>query len=111
MLELSEVHRTKGIGFGNHRNEIDTRTQAFHNFNVQRFESVSCWSDEIQASMYTKVEFVMAARLLLLKHVRLMLIVEELDDRLPGVVVVHVVAKAGRIDHSKADCTGQLRSG
>ena len=33
-----------------------------------------------------------------------MLVVQELDDGLPGVAVVHVVAKAGCIDDCKSDC-------
>jgi hypothetical protein len=60
-------------------------------------------SDEVEAGVDAKVDLVAAARLLLLEHVRLMLVVQELDDRLPGIAVVDVVAKARSVDNSKAD--------
>ena len=60
-------------------------------------------ADEVQASMDAEVNLVLAHRLLLLTHIRLMLVVDEVDDRRPRIPVVDVVAKAGRVDH------GQLR--
>ena len=40
-------------------------------------------SDEVQASVYTKIDLVNSAWLLFLKHIGLVLIVEELDDGHP----------------------------
>ena len=60
-------------------------------------------ADEVQARMDTEVDLVLALRLLLLAHVRLVLVVDEVDDGRPRVAVVDVVAEAGRVDH------GQLR--
>lgn len=40
-------------------------------------------TDEIQASVHTEIDLVNSARLLLLKHIGLVLIVKELDDRHP----------------------------
>jgi hypothetical protein len=37
-----------------------------------------------------------------------MLVVEELDDGLPGVAVVDIVAKARRVDDGEADCVAWL---
>ena len=54
--------------------------------------------------MHAQVDLVAAARLLLLQHVRLVLVVEELDDGHPRVAVVDVVAEAGRVDDGKAHC-------
>ena len=60
-------------------------------------------ADEVQASVDAEVNLVLAHRLLLLTHIRLMLVVDEVDDRRPRIPVVDVVAKARRVDH------GQLR--
>jgi hypothetical protein len=40
-------------------------------------------SDKVQAGMHTKVDLIAAARLLLLQHVGLVLVIEKLDDGLP----------------------------
>jgi len=64
---------------------------------------VASWADEVQASMDTEVNLVLAVRLLLLKHVGLMLVVKELNDGLPRVTVVDVVAKARSVNHSQAN--------
>lgn len=61
-------------------------------------------SDEVQAGVHTHVNLVGATRLLLLQHVRFMLVVKELDDRLPGVTVVDVVSETGGIDDGQANC-------
>lgn len=60
-------------------------------------------ADEVQAGMDTEVDLICAAGLLFLQHVGLMLVVEELDDGLPRVAVVHVVSKAGGVNDSEAD--------
>jgi hypothetical protein len=57
--------------------------------------------------MDTEVNLVSAAWLLFLQHVRLVLVVEELNDGLPRVAVVDVVAEAGRVDDREADCRRQ----
>ncbi len=57
-------------------------------------------SDEVQAGVHTEVNLVLAARLLLLQHVRLVLVIEKLDYGHPRVPVVDVVAEAGSIDDS-----------
>ena len=52
--------------------------------------------------MNAEVDLVLALRLLLLAHVRLVLVVDEVDDRGPAVPVVDVVAETGRVDDSEA---------
>lgn len=51
-------------------------------------------ADKIEASVNAEVRFVGPQRLLLLSHVCLMLVVNEVDDGGPRVAVVDVVAKA-----------------
>ena len=59
--------------------------------------------DEIQASVNAKVTLLAALGLLLLNHVRLMLVVNEVDDGRPRVPVVNIVTKAGGVDDGKLD--------
>ena len=54
--------------------------------------------NEIQTRMHPKVAFLRTLRLLLLAHVRLMLVVDEVNDGRPRVAVVNVVAEAGAVD-------------
>jgi len=49
------------------------------------------------------VELLLARRLLLLPHVRLVLVVDEVDDRRPAIAVVDIVAEAGRVDDGQPD--------
>jgi hypothetical protein len=64
-------------------------------------------ADEVQAGVHAEIDLIAALRLLLLQHERLVLVVEELDNGLPGVAVVDVVAEAGGVDDGQADCPCQ----
>ena len=108
MLKTREISGAKSIGLGNDGNEVDTRAQALHNLNIQRLQGVSGWADEIQAGVYTHIDLVCTPRLLLLQHVRLVLVVEKLDDRLPGIAVVDIVTKSRGINNSQANYTAQF---
>lgn len=83
LLELGEIDRAKGIRLCDNGDEIDSRTETLHDFNIQGLQSVSSWADEVKAGVYTKVDLLGPARLLLLKHVRFVLIVQEFDNGLP----------------------------
>ena len=54
--------------------------------------------DEIQAGVDTKITLLTALGLLLLNHVRLVLVVDEVDDRRPRVAVVDIVTETGCVD-------------
>lgn len=60
-------------------------------------------TDEVQASVHTQVDLLRPARLLLLEHVALMLVVQELNDGLPRVAVVHVITEARGVDDGQAN--------
>ena len=49
--------------------------------------------------MHTGVDEVAAVGLLLLTQIRLVLVVNKVDERYPAVAVIHIVAKAGRVDN------------
>jgi hypothetical protein len=67
-------------------------------------------ADEVQAGVDAEVDLVGTARLLFLQHVRLVLVVEELDYGLPRVAVVDIVAEAGGVNDGQADCGGECWS-
>jgi hypothetical protein len=64
---------------------------------------VSGGSDEVQAGVNTEINLINTAGLLLLQHIRLMLIIQELDNWHPRITVVDIVAKARSIDNGEAD--------
>ena len=98
-LELRKIGRAQSIRLGNNRDEIDSGAEPLHNFDIQRLQSVAGGPDEVQASMNTEVDLVLATGLLLLKHVRLMLVVEELDDGHPRIAVVDIVTEARGVNN------------
>ena len=55
-------------------------------------------ADKVEARVDTEVNLILALRLLLLAHVRLVLVVNEVDNGSPRVAVVDVVAEAGAVD-------------
>ena len=57
--------------------------------------------NEIQTRMHPEVYLVLPLGLLLLPHIRLMLVVNEIDNRCPRVAVVDVVAESGGVDDSE----------
>lgn len=82
-LELGKVDWAECVGLCNDRDQVHASAQAFHDLNVERLQGVTSRADEVQAGMNTEVDLLLALRLLLLEHVALVLVVEELDDGLP----------------------------
>ena len=65
-------------------------------------------ADEVQARVDAQVGLLVPLRLLLLAHVRFVLVVNEVDNGVPAVPVVHIVAKARRVDDGELDLEGLL---
>jgi hypothetical protein len=59
--------------------------------------------NEVKTSMDAKVTLLTTLGLLLLKHVRLMLVVDEVDNWGPRVLVVDIVTKTRSVDDGKLD--------
>ena len=108
VLEFGQIHGAESVCLGHNGNEVDTRAKTLHDLDIQWLQSMTSGSDKVEASVYAKVDLLGTARLLFLKHVGLMLIVKELDDGLPGIPVVDIVAKSRGIDDGQAHWTGQL---
>lgn len=103
LLELGQISRAEGVSLGNDGDQVDARAESLHDLNVEGLEGVAGGADEVEAGMDTEVDLVLAAGLLLLKHVGLVLVVEELDDGHPGVAVVDIVAETGGVDDGQSD--------
>jgi len=56
-------------------------------------------TDKVEASMHPEVRLVGPQRLLLLSHIGLVLVVDEVNDGGPRVAVVDVVTKAGGVNN------------
>jgi len=64
---------------------------------------VSSGPDEVEASVNTKVNLLIALGLLLLTHICFVLVVNEIDDGRPRIAVVDIIAKARCVDDGKLD--------
>lgn len=103
LLEFGQVSRAQSVSFGNDGDQVDTRAESLHDLNVERLQGMASRANEVQAGVDTEINLVLAARLLLLKHVGFVLVVEELDDGHPGVTVVDVVTESGCVNDGEAD--------
>lgn len=103
LLELGQISWAQSIRLGDNGNEIDAGAETLHHLNIQRLQGVASRTDEVQASVHAEINLLRSARLLLLQHVALMLVVQKLNDGLPAVPVVHVVTEAGGVDDSQSD--------
>lgn len=108
MLEFGKISGAQSIGFCNDWDEVNASAETLHDLDVKRFESVTSRSDEVKTRVNAKVDFIRTTRLLLLQHIGLMLVVEELNDRLPGITVVYIVTKSRGINDGQAHCAGKI---
>lgn len=105
-LEPGQIRGAQCVGLCDNGDQVDACAQLLHDLNVEGLERVARGADKVKTGVDTEVDLVGTAWLLLLKHVRLVLVVEELDDGLPRVTVVDIVAESGRVDDGKSDCKG-----
>jgi hypothetical protein len=99
LLEARQISRAESIRLGDHGDQVDSGAQSLHHLNIKRLQGVASWSDEVQTCVDAQVNLVHTAWLLLLQHVRLMLVIQKLDNRHPGVAVVDIVAETWGIDN------------
>jgi hypothetical protein len=110
VLVADQIGVAQSIGLGNNGNQVNAGAEALHHLNVERLEGVSGGSDEVQAGVHTHVDLVGTAGLLLLEHVGFVLVIQELNDGLPGITVVDVVTEAGGINNGQANCKKRVLS-
>ena len=111
LLVTEQITVAEGVGLSNNGDQVDARAQALHDLDVEGLQGVSGGADEVQTGVHTHVDLVGTAGLLLLEHVRLMLVIQELDNGLPGVTVVDIVSEAGGINNGQANLNNQLAIG
>jgi hypothetical protein len=83
LLELGKIGGCEGVGLCDHGDQVDTGAELLHDLDVEGLQAVASGTNEVQACVHTEINLLSTARLLLLKHVALMLVVEELNDWLP----------------------------
>ena len=83
LLELGEIGGCEGVSLCDHGDQVDTSAELLHDLNVEGLQAVAGRANEVQACVHTEIDLLSAARLLLLEHVALVLVVEELNDWLP----------------------------
>lgn len=103
LLVASQVSRAQGICLRNNGNQVNSGAQSLHDLDIQRLQGVAGGPDKVQAGMDTEVNLVGTARLLLLQHIRLVLVIQEFDDGHPRVAVVDIVAEAWGINNSQTN--------
>lgn len=103
VLEKCQVVRAKSIGLCDDRNQVNPGVQMLHHLDVQRLEGMAGRADEIDTGVDSEIDLAGPFGLLVLEHVGLVLVVDELDDWLPGIGIVDEVAEAGCVDDGEAD--------
>ena len=59
-LQPHQFGLRKTIGFGNDGNNIDLVGEIPHDFNVQRFQSMAVWIDEVKATVHSVIHDIFA---------------------------------------------------
>lgn len=103
LLEFGQVGLAQSIGLCNDREQVDSGAESLHDLNIQRLQCVSGWADEVETGVDTEIDLLGTAWLLLLEHIRLVLVVKEFDNWLPGIAVVDIVAKAGGVNNGQSN--------
>ncbi|KAG9766064.1 cdc12 like protein, partial [Aureobasidium melanogenum] len=80
LLERGRIVGAEGICFCDDGNQVDTARKALHDFDVEGLQAVTSGTDEVQTGVDAQVDALTTTGLLLLEHVGLVLVVEELDD-------------------------------
>lgn len=75
VLEPSQIIRSQSIRFAHDGDQIDSRSESLHDFDIEGFESVTSWSNEVKTGVDSHVYFLASLGLLFLTHEGLMLII------------------------------------
>lgn len=99
-----------GVGFCNNRNNIDFGVEFLHADQIQRFESVSSWTDEVQANVYTTVmaRGQWSFNFQLLLQIGLELGINVIDNRFERIIFVDLIAVADRIAYRQLESNATL---
>jgi hypothetical protein len=110
LLVASQVSRAQSICLRNNRDQVDSGAQSLHHLDIKGLQGVASWSDKVQAGVDTEVNLIGTAWLLLLEHIGLVLVIQELNDGHPRVAVVDIVSKAWGINNGQTNWELNLAS-
>ena len=74
-----------------------------HSCSNSRNLRVTGWLNEVQAHVHSQVVHTLALCFPFTSHVCMVLLVQELNNRYPAVLVVHVVSEPGRVNDGQTD--------
>jgi len=69
LLEDEEILWGQSVSLCDDWDEVDTRAKSLHDFDVEGLQGVACRADEVEASVDSEVNLVVAAWLLFLQHI------------------------------------------
>ena len=99
MLEGDNLLVCECIGLGNDGDQVDLGVQPTHDLDVERLERVTSGLNEVDAGMDAVVDNVHAVDLVLGIEIGIEALLNVLDDRAPGLVVVDKVTETRSIDN------------
>jgi hypothetical protein len=102
LLEGGNLVIGEGVRLCDDGNEVDLGVQAAHNLNIERLERVTSWLNEVDASVDAVVHNVHAVDLVLGIQVCIKALLDVLNNRAPGVVVVDKVSETRGVNDSQA---------
>ena len=102
LLESHDLVISERISLGNDRNEVDLGVKPAHNLDVKRLEGVTGWLNEVDACVDAVVNNVHAVDLVLCIEISIEALLDVLDNRTPGCIIVDKVTKAWSVNDSKA---------
>lgn len=108
LLEREQVLGRHRVSLGDDGDQVDARAEALHDLNVEGLDRRARGADEVETGVHTEVLLLATEGLLLLTHVGLVLVIDELHDRDPAVAVVDIVAEAGGVDDGELDVESTL---
>ena len=85
-LELERItfFNSQAVGLGNDRNDVDNFAQLLHDNDVDRAKRMSCWVNEIEATVDSRVlDVAVAHSSKLFAQVRAVLVLDVFDDGIP----------------------------
>lgn len=109
-LESLQFGLRNGVGLCNDRNNIDFGIEFLHADQIQRFESVPSWTDEVQANVYTTVmaRGQRSFNFQLLLQIGLKLGINVIDHCFERIIFVDLIAIADRIAYRQLESNAAL---
>lgn len=103
LLEQSNLLIRQGISLGNDGDQVHFGVQTTHHLDVERLQRVARGLDEVDTGMHTVVNNVHPVDPVLRLEISIEALLNVLDNRAPGVIVVDEVTEARSVHHGQAE--------